>query len=134
MRARRFVTVSSIAVLTAIVGFVFWLSRHVETRLFDLGHEHVEKIVSLHGQSLEAVVSELGEPTRAAEFPMSGCCDEFRIELWNAYSPKDPATANVRIKELIWTYAQYSIAVWFHQVDGQWIALDTCRWQKGIVF
>jgi hypothetical protein len=115
------VTCSFVAVVTASW---YW----------DWGHAWVEKLHHLHGQTPETVVAELGEPNTRHEFAMADCCDEFRIELFNVYPPTDPRTAQVRIKEFQWHHRRYHIAVWFHQVNGEWVAVDTCRWKEGIAF
>lgn len=100
----------------------------------DLGHAPVEKVERLHGLPVAKVLAEFGEPTYSYEFPMKERAGEFSIELWNFYPPDDPTVADVRIQELTWKHWGYSVAVWFHQVDGEWVALDSCRWQKGVEF
>jgi hypothetical protein len=111
----------------AAVALLFWY--------FDLGHDSVEKLPRLHGKSLDAAIAELGEPDRQDEYAMAECPgDEFRVELYNTYPPGDPKAAHVRIKELQWDRARYHIAIWLHQVDGEWRVLDTCRWKEGVVF
>ncbi|OAI40984.1 hypothetical protein AYO40_00450 [Planctomycetaceae bacterium SCGC AG-212-D15] len=102
---------------------------------FDWGHKSVEKLPWLHGQSLAAVIAELGKPDSDFEYTMGTSPDgEFRVELYNTYPPHDPKTAHARIKELQWHRARYHVAVWMHQVNGQWVVLDTCRWKEGVVF
>lgn len=125
----RYLAVTLVIALLAVPGSVaFWW------QYFDVGHAPVEKLSGLYGQSLEAVVSALGEPTSSVEFPMRDCAGELRVELFNVYPPHDPASADVRIKELVWRHRWYSVAVWFHQVRGRWVALDSCRWRAGFEF
>jgi hypothetical protein len=77
----------------------------------------------------------LGPPDSTLDYTMeTSPGGEFRIELFNTYPRNDPKTAQVKIKELQWHYPRYSIAIWLHQVDGEWIVLDTCRWKKAIAF
>src|SRR4051794_37558360 len=116
--SRRIAVALFLALLAVPGSIAFWWWY------LDVGHARVEKLSGLHGQPLEAVVATLGEPTQTVEFPMRNCGGEFRIELFNVYPPQNPATAEVRINELIWKRRRYSIAVWFHQVQGRWVALD----------
>jgi hypothetical protein len=44
------------------------------------------------------------------------------------------ANANVMIEESSWNDGDYWITLWFHQVNGQWLVLDSCRWQKDVRF
>jgi hypothetical protein len=102
---------------------------------FDWGHDSVEKIPRLHGKSLDAVIADLKKPGQQLEYTMrENPGGEFRVELCNTYAPSDPRAADARIKELQWHRPRYHIAVWFHQVDGEWVVLDTCRWKEGTVF
>lgn len=98
---------------------------------FDPNHG---KILALHGATEQQVVTQLGEPNQTREFPVVDVPGEFGIELWNTYPPNDPRSQDVRIREWQWKYHEFSFAVWFHKVDGQWVVLDTCRWKKGVVF
>jgi hypothetical protein len=113
-------------VLLTAGGFAWWY--------WEPGHDAVEKIPQLHAKSLDFVLEDLGEPDRRDEFPMTEAVGEFRVELFNTYPPDDPTATNVRIKELQWDYSRHHIAVWFHKVDGEWRALDTCRWKEGVHF
>lgn len=119
--------VALLAILLAATGFAWWY--------FDLGHGPVEKMPWLHGKSTKEVLAELGEPSREFEYTMGKSPGgEFRVELFNTYPPNDPKTADVRIKEMQWHRMRYHVAVWMHQVNGEWVVLDTCRWKEGIVF
>jgi hypothetical protein len=102
---------------------------------FDWGHDRVEKLPRLHGQPLETVLASLGEPDRQLDYTMAASPGgEFRVELYNTYPPGDPTAAKARIKELQWHRTRYHIAVWLHQVNGEWVGLNTCRWKEGVVF
>lgn len=65
---------------------------------------------------------------------MSEANSEFRIELRNTYPRSIPETLNVMIEELTWPDGDYSITLWLHLVDGQWVVLDSCRWHKDVRF
>jgi hypothetical protein len=92
------------------------------------------KLPSLHGQSRAQVVSKLGEPQRVDRFPMSQAVGEFRVKLQNTYPLSNPANAAIAIEEMTWPDGDYWITLWLHQVNGQWVVLDSCRWHKDLVF
>jgi hypothetical protein len=98
------------------------------------GDRPVDKIETLHGRTQDEVAADLGEPNQTYEFSIEVGVDEFRIELLNTYPPGRPRSRGVRIREWEWKYREFSVAVWFHLVDGRWVVLDTCRWKKGIAF
>lgn len=97
-------------------------------------NELADKITALHGLIEEEVLLALGQPNQAGEFPIEKAVGEFRIELLNTYPPWHLRSWGVRIREWQWKYREFSIAVWFHRVNGRWVVLDTCRWKKGVVF
>lgn len=94
----------------------------------------VTSLPALHGQSRAQVITQLGQPTRTEKFPMSKAADEFRIELQNTYPLSQPGNANVEIEELTWQDGDYWITLWLHQLNGEWVVLDACRWHKDILF
>jgi hypothetical protein len=98
------------------------------------GDERVDKIEALHGRTQEEVAADLSEPNQTYEFSVEEVRDEFRIELLNTYPPGHPRSRGVRIREWQWKHREFSLAVWFHMVEGRWVVLDTCRWKKGIAF
>lgn len=101
---------------------------------FDVGHESVEKLPNLHGQTMEAVIADLGPPSMADDFMLDQPLPEFRIEIYNTYPPDDPTTPSVEIRERRWNRSRYSIAVWFHRECKRWVVFNTCRWKSGVVF
>ena len=92
------------------------------------------KLTAYHGQSRAQVVTKLGQPQRDEKFPMSRAYGEFRIELQNTYPLSNPANAAVEIEEMTWQDGNYWITLWLHQVNGQWVVLDSCRWHKDVQF
>ncbi len=94
----------------------------------------VDRLTALAGQSLEKIQEQFGRPNQEYEFSMGGSLDEFRCELMNKYPPGSIRSIGVRIKEWQWRYRGFTVAVWFHQSDGEWVVLDTCRWKDGIAF
>ena len=59
---------------------------------------------------------------------------EFYIEIHNTYRPDDPKVEGIRIKELRWIRSDYQEAVFMHEVAGEWIVFDSCRWKNGVKF
>jgi hypothetical protein len=94
----------------------------------------VSKLPAYHGQSRTQVVAKLGEPQRDEKFRMSNASGEFRIELQNTYPLNNPANANVEIEEMTWRDGDFWITLWLHQANGQWVVLDSCRWDKNVAF
>jgi hypothetical protein len=137
--------------LVAMVMFAWFLSGHRVPAVFrnlsnaekekvppladkSWGDRPVDKIEALHGRTQDEVAANLGEPHQTYEFSIEQGVDEFRIELLNTYPPGHPRSRGVRIREWQWKYREFSVAVWFHLVEGRWVVLDTCRWKKGIAF
>lgn len=65
---------------------------------------------------------------------MENCVGQFRIELFNTYPPNNPIARQAKIRELQWHRTRFHFAVWLHQVNEEWVVLDTCRWQEGVAF
>ena len=65
---------------------------------------------------------------------MSLAVGEMRVGLLNTYPTTDPVNANVMIEESWWHDGDFWITLWFHQVDGSWVVLDSCRWHKDVQF
>ena len=103
---------------------------------YDLLHAPAEKVLALHGRSESDILKQLGQPTSELVFTMDNAEGEFRIELYNTYPPGAPNNNNVHIRECTWDYSRHKLTVWFHKPDedGNWVALDTCRYQNGIAF
>ena len=127
MRRRSTVIAGAVIACLMAMGVSWWY--------FDWGHEPVEKLHRLHGKALDAVIADLKEPDWQLEYAMGDSpLGEFRVELYNTYPPRHPNAAQARIKELQWHRKRYHIAVWLHQVNGEWVVLDTCRWKDGVEF
>ena len=123
----------TIAIASAMISGL--LAMSLSWWYFDWGHEPVEKLPRLHGKSLDAVIADLREPDWQLDYTMADSPGgEFRVELYNTYPPGNAMAMQARIKELQWHRTRYYIAVWLHRVNGEWIALDSCRWKEGIEF
>jgi hypothetical protein len=115
-----------IALVFLIICFTFSCSLS--------GHYTVLKIPRLHGLHVEKVIEEFKTPSYSETYTMNEAVGEFRVELYNTYPLTDPKNHEVQIKELWWKDGNYNITVWFHQVNGKWVVLDTCRWHKDVQF
>ena len=93
----------------------------------------VDELHRLEGALETDLLHEFGEPSSRREFPMGECCSEFEIELYNTYPPK-AGHDKVVIRQWDWDYEGYTLTVWLHQLEGQWVALETCRYGDGVEF
>jgi hypothetical protein len=116
-------------VVVAVLGIAYTVYWYC-----DMGHAPVEKMPWLHGKTVEEVESILGSPSEEYSISLDQARDEFRCELLNYYPLDNPENAKVEFKELWWKRSRHTITVWFHRIGGQWLVLETCRWQKGITF
>jgi hypothetical protein len=125
---RRTVLIAGTSVLALLaVGTSWWY--------FDWGHADVERLPDLRGKPLDAVITSFGEPDQQFEYTMADSPGgEFRVELHNTYPPDDAEAAQAKIRELQWHRVRYHVAVWMHQVHGEWVVLNTWRWKAGVDF
>ena len=125
---RRRPILAAVAILTIGVAVaICWF--------FDLGHAPVEAIPSLDGKAISEVVRILGEPDSDHSYTMDKYPGgELGMWLCELYPHDRPESRDVAIRELWWEHNRFTVVVWFHKVGEQWVALDTCRWQKGVVF
>ena len=127
MRRYVLITIVFVAVCAVCIVYAWWRN--------DWGHAAVERLEWIHGKSLETVLEHLGEPDLRIEYAMKDCPGgEMRVGLYNTYPPTDPLTRDVRILELQWNHVPYSIAIWLHWIDGNWVVLDTLRWKSHLTF
>ena len=80
------------------------------------------------------IVNELGKPDKQWVFTMAEAHGEFRIELYNTYSPNAVGNEEVEIKEMQWKDGFYYITIWLHKVKGKWKGLDAVRWHRSVEF
>lgn len=123
-----------VTVALALAGIFVATQAYIVQWYYDMGHAPVEKLSFLSGKSIDEVESILGAPDDDLIIPLAQVQDGFRCELLNFYSPKKPENKEVVFKELSWKRSRYTITVWFHNVGGRWLCLDTCRWRKGVAF
>ena len=95
--------------------------------------DSVDELPELEGRSPDEVVARLGPFDSSKDFEMGDCCHEFEIELYNTYPP-GKGHDGVEIRRLDWEFEGYRVSVWFHRPDGDWVALDTCRYADGVDF
>ncbi len=94
----------------------------------------VTKLPAYHGLSRAAVLAKLGQPERDENISLAQTDDEFRRPLQNTYPLSIYANTNVQIEELWWSDGNYHITLWLHQVNGDWVVFDSCRWRKDVRF
>lgn len=92
-----------------------------------------DELPELHGKTDAQILAHLGPPTRKEAFTMGECCSEYDIELYNTYPPQMGHDA-VPIERWTWVYSGFTVALWFHKVEGTWTVLDTVRYGEGTEF
>jgi len=114
----------------------------------DTTHDSVEELTELHGKAEQEIIAIMGEPDYEGEqiLHQGSTLPEFYIELYNTYSPDDPATEGVVIRELqweydgyskvlfLWEYDGYSKVLFLHLVGNEWMVLESVRWEDGVEF
>ena len=123
-----------VVALVAVVAVIACVWITVVVGWSNLGHDSVEKLPGLHGLAYADVLDELGADCQVQNLVVADCGVEFRVEIFNTYDPRKPENTSVPIREVVWDRSGYSVAVWFHQVDSEWVALDTLRWVDGVQF
>ncbi len=90
---------------------------------------------SLTGASEAEVHSQLGSPSLADEFVLDSNLREFRIELFNHFTPEEVATANIPIRELTWTRGdRQAMTLWFERSDDAWKVVHGLIWRQDADF
>jgi len=107
------------------------LKSTVEERV---SNEREGDVSAVHGMTESDVVGSLGQPDDSRDFTMAECCHEFEIELYNTYPPVDGTHDDVEIHERHWKFDDHILTVWFHEVEGEWTALDAHLWHKDTEF
>lgn len=85
----------------------------------------------------QQVVNKLGPPSWISEMILQQgrTLPEMYVEIHNIYSPKDPKTEGIVIKELRWTCYTHQKAVFLHYPNGaEWIVFQSLRWRNGVEF
>ena len=59
---------------------------------------------------------------------------EKYIELHNTYDPNDIQINNIEIREYVWNENGYMISLFLHNIEGQWVVLDSIRYKDGAQF
>ena len=93
------------------------------------------KLPGYHGMTRERVLEELGKPHYREDLTVEQLEDEFHGELEyhldSQITYRDDQTAFV---EWRWRDGEYHIALWFRDVEGEWIVVDSLRWHESIRF
>ena len=102
---------------------------------FDWGHDYVEKVPELNGLTMGAVEARLGPAPKGGEMKIKDCATSRALRFLLVYYPiTEPGNADVTIRALQWEFHACFLTVWFHQVNGEWGVLGTCRWHKDVQF
>ena len=86
------------------------------------------------GQQIDALTCELGTPDHEMAYTMDECVGELRVTLFNTYPPDMPELAKVEIRELTWDLPSNKFTAWLHRPNGQWVILETFRYDTEAVF
>lgn len=84
------------------------------------------------GRTIEAMLGEMGQPTYTRQMTIAEAWElPFRGSfLEKTYSPANPNEAIVQVQELSWERRRTYVTVWFHQVDGKWVAFHGVEWHR----
>jgi len=90
---------------------------------------------SLTGAFEAEVRSRLGSPPVADEFVLDGNLREFRIELFNHFTPEEVAAASIPIRELTWTRGdRQAMTLWLERSDDTWKVAHGLIWYQDADF
>ena len=114
--------------------FLKWII--VDKKDNDLGvDDPVTTLPFLNRMTEKEGFSLLGNPDQTLEYTIgTSPGGVLRVELYNWYPPDNQANLLVPIKESWWERENETLVVWFHEIGGRWIVLDTCKWKIGFVF
>lgn len=93
----------------------------------------IDALAELKGKTEAQVVELYGQPRGRRAFAMADCCHEFEIALYNTYPPGKGHDA-VEIHELTWHDGTNRLTIWAHEVDSDWVVLDTLCYHEGDEF
>jgi hypothetical protein len=113
--------------LLFVILFAYAISWYI-----DFGHAPVERSIALQGKTEREIDAVLGKCDYSNSFMLNDGLDQLRIELLNHYSNEQ--ISYVKIYEKRWRFRRYTIVVWFHYVNGEWVVIDNCRFQAGVKF
>lgn len=95
-----------------------------------------ESLARFHGKTESFLIAEMGASTYTnyVRLKQGEMLPELYVAVHNTYHPDDPATDGIEIKELRWDRDGYTLAAFFHKVDGEWVVLETGGWRDGVAF
>ncbi len=124
----------TLVLVVVLLGFV-GLGLSYCAWYFDWGHQDIEQVTELHGLTMEAVEARLGPPGKQGEMKIRDCANSRSLRFLLVHYPiTKPGNADVTIRALQGEFHSYFLTIWFHQVNGEWVVLDTCRWHKDVQF
>jgi len=88
----------------------------------------------LKGLPQERVSERFGSPAERETYRAGDRGGEFYVGIENVYPSKIPANRDVPIEEWTWTSGECILTVWFHRVDGVWVAFDDIYRNEDVAF
>lgn len=109
-----------------LLGFAIVTAALLSGRLYYL-KGHAGTLSDLHGKTEKQVLSHLGEAATSHLFHLEHgtTLPEKYIAIHNTYHPEDVSIDGVVIRELVWHKWGYDIFLYLHQVDGDWVVLES---------
>lgn len=118
--------VSAVAVLMTAVSAIT-LSKGGVMEQFDPS--------SLTGASEAEAYARFGQPSEVGEFVLETNLREFRIELFNHFTPDEIAAENILIRELTWTTTdQQAMTLWLTFFGDKWKVVHGLIWRQDADF
>lgn len=88
----------------------------------------------LKGLPRERVSERFGPPAEREAYRAGDRGGEFYVGIENVYPSKVAANRDVPIEEWTWLSGVCILTVWFHRVDGVWVAFDDIYRNEEIAF
>lgn len=101
-------------------------------------HNTIDQDKLVRGEHMNDVKAKYGEPASTYTFNLDDGVPEFRVELLNDYPPGSDKSKGVEIMEHTYKASEDGatrfLTIWYHEVDGQWIALQAISYSDNVEF
>jgi hypothetical protein len=94
----------------------------------------VTRAAKFIGKQEDEVIRELGEPRYRSAISGEQLGYGPRAELWNWYPQEYPANQAVVIHELSWVRGDVTTVIWFHNINGHWLYLNSIEFDDTVHF
>lgn len=102
------------------------------------GRSTIDQDGLVRGESMNDLKAKYGEPASTYAFNVDDGVPEFRVELLNDYPPGADKSKGVEIMEHTYKASEGDsvrlFTIWYHEVDGQWIALQAISYSDNVEF